>query len=200
MQKQYVFYTKVLVWLLGLGLLGRLFWLAYTNNMGANPIEFIEHSTGLWALIFLLLSLAMTPIRLITKQVWVIQVRRLLGLWMFCFALLHVVTYVWLDFAFLWDEMLVDVFEHPRILVGFAAFVLSIPLTLTSNSFMMKKLKGKWKALHKSVYAIGLLAILHFLLLVKRDLTEPIYYAAALAVLLGVRIYFAYQKKQAVMN
>lgn len=200
MQKQYVFYTKVLVWLLGLGLLGRLFWLAYTNNMGANPIEFIEHSTGLWALIFLLLSLAMTPIRLITKQVWVIQVRRLLGLWMFCFALLHVVTYVWLDFAFLWDEMLVDVFEHPRILVGFAAFVLSIPLTLTSNSFMMKKLKGKWKTLHKSVYAIGLLAILHFLLLVKRDLTEPIYYAAALAVLLGVRIYFAYQKKQAVMN
>lgn len=200
MQKQYVFYTKVLVWLLGLGLLGRLFWLAYTNNMGANPIEFIEHSTGLWALIFLLLSLAMTPVRLITKQVWVIQVRRLLGLWMFCFALLHVVTYVWLDFAFLWDEMLVDVFEHPRILVGFAAFVLSIPLTLTSNSFMMKKLKGKWKTLHKSVYAIGLLAILHFLLLVKRDLTEPIYYAAALAVLLGVRIYFAYQKKQTVMN
>jgi sulfoxide reductase heme-binding subunit YedZ len=200
MQKQYVFYTKVLVWLLGLGLLGRLFWLAYTNNMGANPIEFIEHSTGLWALIFLLLSLAMTPVRLITKQVWVIQVRRLLGLWMFCFALLHVVTYVWLDFAFLWDEMLVDVFEHPRILVGFAAFVLSIPLTITSNSFMMKKLKGKWKTLHKSVYAIGLLAILHFLLLVKRDLTEPIYYAAALAVLLGVRIYFAYQKKQAVMN
>lgn len=200
MQKQNVFITKAIVWLLGLGLSGRLVWLAYTNNMGANPIEFIEHSTGLWGLIFLLLSLAMTPVRLLTKQVWVIQVRRLLGLWMFFFATLHVVTYIWLDFAFLWDEMLIDVFEHPRILVGFAAFLLSIPLMLTSNAFMMKKLKTKWKTLHQSVYLIAVLVVLHFILLVKKDLTEPIYYAAALAILFGIRIYFHYQKKQTVMN
>lgn len=200
MQKQFVLTTKIIVWLLGIGLSGRLVWLAITNNMGANPIEFIEHSTGLWALIFLLLSLTMTPIRLITKQVWVIQVRRLLGLWMFFFATLHVVTYVWLDFAFLWDEMLIDVFEHPRILVGFAAFLLSIPLTITSNALMMKKLKTKWKTLHKSVYIIAILVVVHFLLLVKKDLTEPIYYAVVLAILLGIRVYFHYQKKQTVMK
>lgn len=200
MQKQFVLTTKIIVWLLGIGLSGRLVWLAITNNMGANPIEFIEHSTGLWALIFLLLSLTMTPIRLITKQVWVIQVRRLLGLWMFFFATLHVVTYVWLDFAFLWDEMLIDVFEHPRILVGFAAFLLTIPLTITSNSLMMKKLKTKWKTLHKSVYIIAILVVVHFLLLVKKDLTEPIYYAVVLAILLGIRLYFHYQKKQTVMK
>lgn len=200
MQKQNVLITKIIVWLLGLGLSARLIWLAYTNNMGANPIEFIEHSTGLWALVFLLLSLAMTPVRLLTKQVWVVQVRRLLGLWMFFFATLHVVTYIWLDFAFLWDEMLIDVFEHPRILVGFAAFILTIPLTVTSNSLMMKKLKTKWKTLHQSVYLIAILVVLHFLLLVKKDLTEPIYYAVALAILFGIRIYFHYHKKQAVMK
>jgi len=178
----------------------RLFWLAYTNDLGANPIEFVEHSTGLWALVFLLLSLAMTPIRLITGQVWQIQLRRLLGLWMFFYACLHIVTYVWLDFAFLWDEMLVDVFDHPRILVGFAAFLISIPLAATSNSYMMKKLKKKWKTLHKMVYPLAILVVLHFLLLVKKDLTEPIYYAIALTLLFGVRIYFYFKKKQLVMN
>lgn len=200
MQKQYILFSKVAIWLLGLGLLVRLFWLAYTNDLGANPIEFVEHSTGLWALVFLLLSLAMTPIRLITGQVWQIQLRRLLGLWMFFYACLHIVTYVWLDFAFLWDEMLVDVFDHPRILVGFAAFLISIPLAATSNSYMMKKLKKKWKTLHKMVYPLAILVVLHFLLLVKKDLTEPIYYAIALTLLFGVRIYFYFKKKQLVMN
>ncbi len=200
MNKKVIIATKVIVWLLAFIPIVRLIWLGFTNNLGANPIEFIEHSTGTWALVFLFLSLSMTPIRLLTGQVWQIQLRRLLGLWMFFYASLHIITYVWLDFSFLFDEMLDDVFKHPRILVGFAAFVLTIPLALTSNSFMMKKLKTKWKTLHKTVYLVALLAVLHFLLLVKRDLTEPIYYAIVLAILLGIRVFFHFKKRKTVMN
>lgn len=190
MNKKSITVIKAVVWLLALVPITRLFWLGFSNDLGVNPIEFVEHSTGIWALVFLLLSLTMTPLRLITKQVWVIQLRRLLGLWMFFYVCLHVTTYVWLDFNFFFDEILVDVFEHPRILVGFAAFVLTIPLAVTSNSYMMKKLKGRWKTLHQSVYAVAVLAVLHFLLLVKKDLTEPIYYAVVLAVLFGIRFYY----------
>ena len=199
MNKKYITVVKAFIWLLALVPVTRLFWLGFSDNLGANPIEFIEHSTGTWALVFLLLSLAMTPIRLITKQAWLIQLRRLLGLWMFFYACLHIITYVWLDFNFLFDEMLNDVFEHPRILVGFAAFVLTIPLAITSNSYMMKKLKGKWKTLHKSVYVVAILVVLHFLLLVKKDLTEPVYYAIVLVLLFGVRFYYN-NKRKVVMN
>ncbi len=194
MNKKYIVAAKAIVWVFALMPLARIFWFGYTDNLGANPIEFIEHSTGTWALVFLLLSLSMTPIRLLTKQVWQIQLRRLLGLWMFFYACLHIITYIWLDFGFLFDEMIIDVFEHPRILVGFAAFVLTIPLAVTSNSYMMKKLKTKWKTLHKTVYLIAILAVLHFLLLVKRDLTEPIYYTVALLILFGVRLFYRYKK------
>lgn len=200
MNKKHIVAIKAIVWLLAFIPLARLVWFGFTDNLGANPIEFIEHSTGTWALVFLLLSLSMTPIRLLTGQVWQIQLRRLLGLWMFFYACLHITTYIWLDFGFLFDEILEDVFEHPRILVGFLAFVMTIPLALTSNSFMMKKLKTKWKTLHKTVYLIAILAVLHFLLLVKRDLTEPVYYAIALAILLGIRVYFHYKKRKAVIN
>jgi len=196
MNKKFIIATKAVVWLLAFIPMVRLIFLGFTNNLGANPIEFIEHSTGTWALVFLLLSLSMTPIRLLTGQAWQIQLRRLLGLWMFFYASLHIITYVWLDFSFMFDEMLDDVFKHPRILVGFAAFVLTIPLALTSNSFMMKKLKAKWKTLHKTVYLIAVLAVLHFLLLVKRDLTEPIYYATVLAILLGIRVFFHFKKRK----
>lgn len=193
MNKNRIIVVKSIIWLLALIPVVRLFWLGFTNDLGANPVEFIEHSTGTWALVFLLVCLTMTPIRLLTGQVWQIQVRRLLGLWMFFYACLHIITYVWLDFNFLFDEMVKDVLEHPRILVGFAAFVLTIPLAITSNNVMMKKLKSKWKTLHKTVYFIAILAIVHFLLLVKKDLTEPFYYTAVLLLLFGIRIYFKYK-------
>ncbi|MCH9848433.1 MAG: sulfoxide reductase heme-binding subunit YedZ [Betaproteobacteria bacterium] len=193
MNKNLIIVVKSIIWLLALIPVVRLFWLEFTNDLGANPVEFIEHSTGTWALVFLLVSLSMTPIRLLTGQVWQIQVRRLLGLWMFFYACLHIITYVWLDFNFLFDEMVKDVLEHPRILVGFAAFVLTIPLAVTSNNVMMRKLKTKWKTLHKTVYLIAILAVVHFLLLVKKDLTEPFYYTAVLLLLFGIRIYFKYK-------
>jgi methionine sulfoxide reductase heme-binding subunit len=195
MNKQQILYVKALVWLLALLPLARLIWLGVNDNLGANPVEFVEHSTGTWALVFLLATLSMTPIRLLTGQVWQIQLRRLLGLFMFFYACLHITTYVWLDFAFLWEDIIKDVAKHPRILVGFAAFVLAIPLAATSNSYMIKRLKTNWKRLHQAVYLIAILAVLHFVLLVKKDLSEPFYYAAVLVLLLGIRLYFKYQAK-----
>ena len=195
MTKQQIIYIKAAVRLLALLPLTRLIWLGFNDNLGANPIEFVEHSTGTWALVFLLVTLSMTPIRLLTSQVWQIQLRRVLGLFMFFYACLHITTYVWLDFNFIWDEIVKDVAKHPRILVGFAAFTLTIPLAATSNSYMIKRLKTNWKKLHQAVYLIAMLAVLHFVLLVKKDLTEPLYYAAVLAILLGIRLYFKYRVK-----
>jgi sulfoxide reductase heme-binding subunit YedZ len=196
MKKQHILWVKGVVWLLALTPLARLIWLGFNDDLGANPVEFIEHSTGTWALVFLLASLSMTPIRLLTNQVWQIQLRRLLGLWMFFYATLHFITYLWLDFGFLMDDIFKDVVKHPRILVGFIAFVLTIPLAATSNQYMMKKLKTKWKKLHQSVYLIAILAVLHYLWLVKKDVAEPVYYAAVLILLLSIRIYFHYKKSR----
>jgi sulfoxide reductase heme-binding subunit YedZ len=197
MNKKQIIYMKAAVWVLALLPLARLVYLGFNDNLGANPIEFVEHSTGTWALVFLLATLSMTPIRLLTGQVWQIQLRRLLGLFMFFYACLHIITYVWLDYAFIWEDIIKDVAKHPRILVGFAAFLLTIPLAVTSNSYAIKRLKSNWKKLHQAVYLIGILAVVHFVLLVKKDLTEPFYYAAVLAFLLGVRLYFKYRTKAA---
>ncbi len=192
MKKQHIIFVKVVIWISALLPIARLFWLGLNDDLGANPIEFVEHSTGTWALVFLLISLSMTPIRLITGLVWPIQLRRLLGLWMFFYACLHITAYVWLDFAFMWDEIFKDVAKHPRILVGFAAFVLAVPLAATSNSWMIKKLKTNWKKLHKLVYLIAILAVVHFWMLVKKDITEPFFYAVVLVILLAIRLYYKY--------
>lgn len=187
--------TKAAIWLLALLPLLRLVWLGFNDDLSANPVEFVERSTGTWTLVILLVTLSMTPIRLLTGVVWQVQLRRLLGLFMFFYACLHVTTYVWLDFNFIWADMVKDVGKHPRILVGFAAFVLTLPLAATSNNAAMKRLKSKWKTLHKSVYLVAIFAVVHFLWLVKKDVTEPLYYALALACLLAVRLYYNYKNK-----
>ena len=187
--------TKAAIWLLALLPLLRLVWLGFNDDLSANPVEFVERSTGTWTLVILLVTLSMTPIRLLTGVVWQVQLRRLLGLFMFFYACLHVTTYVWLDFNFIWADMVKDVGKHPRILVGFAAFVLTIPLAATSNNAAMKRLKSNWKTLHKSVYLVAIFAVVHFLWLVKKDVTEPLYYALALACLLAVRLYYNYKNK-----
>ena len=187
--------TKAAIWLLALLPLLRLVWLGFNDDLSANPVEFVERSTGTWTLVILLVTLSMTPIRLLTGVVWQVQLRRLLGLFMFFYACLHVTTYVWLDFNFIWADMVKDVGKHPRILVGFAAFVLTIPLAATSNNAAMKRLKSNWKNLHKSVYLVAIFAVVHFLWLVKKDVTEPLYYALALACLLAVRLYYNYKNK-----
>jgi len=188
-------HAKLAIWCFAFLPIARLIWLGVQDNLTANPIEFIERSTGTWALIFLLLSLSMTPLRQLTKQVWVIQLRRLLGLWMFAYASLHITTYVWLDYSFFWDDIIKDVIKHPYVIVGFLAYLLTIPLVITSNQAMIKRLKTRWKTLHQSVYLISILAILHFWWLVKKDVTEPFYYASVLALLLGFRLYHKLQNR-----
>lgn len=183
---------KIAVWLCALIPLARLIWLGTHDDLSANPVEFVERSTGTWALVFLLITLSMTPIRLLTGQVWQIQFRRMLGLWMFFYACLHITTYVWLDYSFLWVDIVKDIIKHPYVIVGFTAFMLTIPLALTSNSFMIKRLKKNWKKLHQLIYLIAILAILHFWWLVKKDVTEPFYYAAVLVILLSIRLFYQY--------
>ncbi len=190
--KQHIPFIKAAIWLLALLPLARLVWLGMHDDLSANPVEFVERSTGTWTLVFLLVTLSMTPIRLLTGQVWQVQLRRMLGLWMFFYACLHITTYVWLDYSFLWVDIVKDIIKHPYVIVGFSAFTLTIPLAATSNSYMIKRLKTNWKKLHQLVYVIAILAILHFWWLVKKDVTEPFYYAAVLAVLLGIRLYYKY--------
>ena len=190
MNKQQIVYVKAAIWLLALMPMARLIWLGVNENLGANPVEFVERSTGTWTLVILLTTLSMTPIRLLTGQVWPIQLRRLLGLFMFFYACLHITSYIWLDYSFVWTDIIKDIIKHPYVIVGFSAFLLTIPLATTSNSYMIKRLKSNWKKLHQIVYLIAILGVVHFWWLVKKDVTEPTYYATALLMLLSVRLYF----------
>lgn len=193
--KQQLSWIKAILFVLALIPLARLVWLGYNDNLTANPIEFIERSTGTWALIILLITLAMTPIRLLTGIVWQIQLRRMMGLFMFFYACLHFTTYLWLDHWFDWNEIVGHITKHPYVLVGFSAFVLAWPLALTSTNSMMRRLGTRWKQLHYTVYLVAILGVLHFWWLVKKDIREPLLYAVILAVLLGIRIYYKYKKR-----
>lgn len=169
--------------------LARLIVLGLQNNLTANPVEFVERSTGTWTLAILLITLSMTPIRLLTGVVWQIQFRRMMGLFMFFYACLHFTTYIWLDHWFAWADIVKDIAKHPYVLVGFSAFCLTVPLAMTSSRKMMHKLGPSWKTLHRTVYLIATLGVVHFWWLVKKDIREPLLYALALSVLFGVRIY-----------
>jgi sulfoxide reductase heme-binding subunit YedZ len=180
-------HLKWLIWLAAILPVSRLFYLTLNTQLGANPVEFIERTTGTWALVFLLFSLSITPMRTFTKQAWLMAVRRLLGLWMFAYACLHVVSYLWLDYQFVWTDIVKDIVKHPYVLVGAMAFVFTIPLALTSNQRAIRLLKQRWKILHRLVYAIAVLALLHFLWLVKKDMTEPMLYSLVFAGLMAWR-------------
>jgi methionine sulfoxide reductase heme-binding subunit len=189
--------VKILIWLGALLPMLRLVYLGFTNNLGANPVEFIERSTGTWALVFLLLSLSVTPLRQLTQLGWLIAVRRLLGLWMFAYACLHVTSYVWLDYQFDWSDIVKDIVKHPYVLVGALALLFTLPLAATSNQAAMQALKQRWKTLHQLVYAIAILVLLHFWWLVKKDLTEPIIYSGVFGLIMLLRLpAFARQKRK----
>lgn len=178
---------KALIWLGACLPLLRLLVLGLTDSLGANPVEFIERSTGTWALVFLLLSLSITPLRHWTQQSWLIAVRRLLGLWMFAYACVHVLSYLWLDYSFDWPDIIKDIIKHPYVLVGASAFLLTLPLAATSNQRAIRALKQRWKSLHQLVYVIGVLALLHFWWLVKKDVTEPVIYILLFVALVAAR-------------
>jgi sulfoxide reductase heme-binding subunit YedZ len=172
--------------LVPLALLG---WKAYSGALGANPIEVITHATGDWILRFLLITLAITPIRKLTGQLCLIRYRRMFGLFAFFYATLHFLTYIWLDKFFDLHEMLHDVAKRRFITVGFTGFVLLIPLAITSTAGWIRRLGGKrWQALHRLIYFSAIAGVIHYWWLVKADIRDPLKYGAILTVLLGYRI------------
>ena len=183
-------WIKALAFMAALLPLARLFVLGWQDNLGANPVEFVTHSTGFWALTMLMITLSMTPIRLLTGMTWQIRLRRMAGLFMFFYACLHFLTYVWLDHWFAWGEIGKDIIKHPYVLVGFSALLFTIPLAVTSNRAMIIRLGERWKKLHRLVYPIAILGVLHFWWLVKKDIREPLIYALVLALLFGIRLYY----------
>ncbi len=175
--------------------LARLIWLGYTDDLGANPIEVITRSTGTWTLVFLLITLCVTPLRKIMGWGWLIDLRRMLGLFAFFYVCLHFTTYIWLDQFFDLHSVYKDIIKRPFITVGFASFVLLIPLAVTSNDAMVRRLGVKrWRQLHRLVYIIASGGVVHYLWLVKKDITQPLIYGLILALLLGYRLLVAFPK------
>jgi sulfoxide reductase heme-binding subunit YedZ len=171
----------------------RLLVFALTDRLGANPIEFITRNSGDWTLYFLCLTLAVTPLRRVTGWAWLIKLRRMLGLFAFFYAVLHFTTFLWFDHFFDVGEMWKDVVKRPFITVGFTAFVLMIPLAITSTNAMVKRLGGKrWQWLHRAIYVVAPLAILHFSWMKagKQDFAQPILFGVIVALLLLARVVF----------
>ncbi len=178
------------VFLLGLALFARWIWLGFTDGLTANPVEFLTRSSGTWTLVCLLVTLAITPLRRLTGQPALVRLRRMCGLFAFFYGPMHFMAWVWWDRGFDPAAMLQDIGERPFITVGFAAFVLMTALAATSTQWAMRKLGRRWQQLHRAIYLIGLLAVLHYWWhkAGKNDLSQPILYAAALALLLGWRL------------
>jgi len=186
---------KPIVFALALVPLLRLLVLGLRDNLGANPIARITHQTGLWTLTLLLVTLAITPVRRITGQLWLIQYRRMVGLFAFFYAVLHMLTYVWLDQFFDVHAMLKDVVKRPFITMGSAAFLLLVPLALTSTKSAIRRLGRRWQQLHRLIYFSAVAGVVHFIWLVKKDIRQPLLYAYALAILLGYRVVAAALKR-----
>jgi len=179
---------KFWIFCIGLVPLMRLIALGVSGGLGANPIEFITRSTGTWTLVGLMLTLSVTPLRRLTGHAGLLRYRRMLGLFAFFYACLHFVTHIWLDQFFDPAAIAKDIIKRPFITAGFTAFVLLIPLALTSTQAMMRRLGCRWQLLHRLIYPIALMGVIHYLWLVKKDMTEPLIFAAALALLLTMRL------------
>jgi methionine sulfoxide reductase heme-binding subunit len=178
--------------------LARLGLKALHGELGANPIEVITHSTGDWTMILLLVTLSVTPVRMLTRQYWLIGLRRMLGLFAFFYGCLHFTTYIWLDKFFDVHEMLHDIAKRKFITIGFLGFVLLIPLAVTSTAGWIRRLGGKrWQALHRLIYVTAIAGVIHYIWLVKSDLRKPLQYAFILGVLLAYRVvvHFTQQAK-----
>lgn len=182
-------WTKLPVFLLCLVPLGLLVWRALTANLGANPVEFIQHATGDWILRFLILTLCITPLRKLLKLPDLIRFRRMLGLFAFFYACLHFLTYLGPDQSFDVAAMWKDVAKRPFITVGFTAFVLLIPLALTSTAGWIRRLGGRrWQILHRAIYISAICGVIHYYWLVKSAVLRPLTYGAIVAVLLLWRL------------
>lgn len=182
-----------------LAILAWQFWDVFktgSDALGADPIAEVEHRLGLWALRFLMIGLAITPLRQLTGQAVLMRFRRMLGLYAFAYTTLHFAAYLGLDLRGYWTQIFADIVKRPYITIGFAAWLLLVPLAITSTRGWIRRLGRRWGQLHKLVYAIGIFAVLHFWWLVKSDIREPALYAGILAMLLGWRVWKWRQKRR----
>jgi sulfoxide reductase heme-binding subunit YedZ len=184
--------VKSVLFVLCLLPLASLFWRAFeigAADLGTNPIEKVQDTLGQWGLRLLLITLAVTPLRDWFSAPWLVQLRRMLGLYAFFYVLLHFLTWFVLDQDMYWSGIMTDIARRPFITVGFAALLLLTPLAITSTNTMMRRLGKRWKTLHRLIYAIAPLGVVHYYWQVKADVREPLIYAAILAVLLGWRVW-----------
>jgi|TARA_B110000027_G_C15984465_1_gene240280 sulfoxide reductase heme-binding subunit YedZ len=183
-------YLKIIIFILSLMPIFFIIYQIINNQLGPEPIKDITHHTGKWTLYFIVMTLSITPLKKITKlNIW-INYRRMFGLFIFFYASVHLMTYVGLDYRFDLASIGDDIIKKKYIFIGFLAWLLLIPLAVTSNLRMMKILKEKWKKLHRLIYLISLFGVIHYLWLVKRDLTEPLIFLAIILTLLITRLKF----------
>lgn len=187
---------RALTFVLCLLPLAFMVWDGFHGRLGTNPIEEVTHRTGDWTLRLLLVTLSVTPLRRLANFPQLLRLRRMLGLFTFFYACLHALTYFWLDQFFDFEGIVRDVIKRPFVTAGFTAFVLLIPLALTSTQAMMRRLGRRWLQLHRLVYVIAIVGVVHYWWLVKADVTDPAYYAGVLLLLLGYRAWFAWRARR----
>jgi sulfoxide reductase heme-binding subunit YedZ len=186
-------FSKLLLFINALVPLGLLFWDLYHKQVGANPLEFVTRTTGMLTLLFLVITIAVTPVRKVTGLNWLVKFRRMLGLYAFFYGSLHLLTYVWFDRFFNVRSMVGDILQRPFIAVGMTAFFLMVPLAITSTNKMVKRLGGKrWVKLHRLVYLSGVGGVVHYWMLVKSDTRLPLTFGFVLLLLLAYRIFIKF--------
>ena len=186
-------FARIVLWVNAAVPLVLLGWDAYYHRLGANPLEYFTHTTGTLTLVFLLLTIAVTPLRKLLGLPWMVKLRRMIGLYAFFYGFLHLTAYVWFDKSFNFGAVAEDVWKRRFILVGMFSFFLMVPLALTSTNAMVRRLGGKrWNLLHRLVYVSAAGGVVHYWLLVKADTRVPIGFGIALAILLLARFLFKY--------
>jgi sulfoxide reductase heme-binding subunit YedZ len=188
-------WLKILVFALCLVPLALLGWKAYQQDLSANPIEYITHWTGDWTLRFIVITLAITPLRKLLRVPSLVKFRRMVGLFAFFYGCLHFTTYLWLDKFFAWGEIVKDIGKRPFITAGFAAFIVLTPLAITSTAGWIRRLGGKrWQMLHRLIYFSAIAGVVHYYWLVKSDIRKPVFYGGLVAILLVCRAALALRR------
>lgn len=188
MTKRQITLVKTIVFLIALLPFSLLLFRGWNNELGANPIEAITDTTGIWTLRFLVITLSISPLRRLTGQVFLIRFRRMFGLFTFFYACMHFLTYIWLDQYFDWPFIAKDIIEHPYVVVGFTTFLILLSLAITSPKFVVRKMGKNWKKLHRLIYPAAFLASFHFVWLVKSDIREPLLYFSLFSLLMLLRL------------
>ena len=180
---------KVSVFILCLIPISLLFYKLYIDDLGANPFEALTRQSGEWTLRFLLITLSLTPLKILISKSWPLKFRRMLGLFVFFYATIHLLTYIWFDQFFDWSEIWVDIVKRPFITMGMLSWLILLPLAITSSNIIKKRVGRYWKNLHRLVYLVGVLVLLHFFMLVKADIWWPALYSLIFIALMSVRIW-----------